>query len=44
MVAVAVAGAALGGRPVARMLPGAVALAALAGAAYLLAAQKVIPF
>ncbi|MFM7207455.1 MAG: YeiH family protein [Planctomycetaceae bacterium] len=44
VVAVAVAGAALGGRPAARMLPGAVALAALAGAAYLLSAQKVIHF
>jgi uncharacterized integral membrane protein (TIGR00698 family) len=42
VVAVAAAGATLGGRSVVRMLPGAVALAALAGAAYLLAAQKVI--
>jgi uncharacterized membrane protein YadS len=42
VVAVAVAGAALGGRAVGRMLPGAVALAALAGAASLLSAQKVI--
>ena len=44
VAAVAVAGAALAGRPVVRMLPGAVAVAALAGAAYLLAAQKVIHF
>jgi uncharacterized integral membrane protein (TIGR00698 family) len=44
VVAVAAAGAALGGRSVVRMLPGAVAVAVLAGVAYLLAAQKVIHF
>ena len=44
VVAVAVAGASLGGRPVARMLPGAAALAVLAALAYLLSAQKVIHF
>ncbi len=44
VVAVATAGAALGGRPVASMLPGAIAIAVLAGAAYLLSAQKVIHF
>jgi uncharacterized integral membrane protein (TIGR00698 family) len=44
VVAVAVAGTALGGRPVGSMLPGAIALALLAGGSYLLAAQKVIHF
>lgn len=44
VVVVAVAGAALGGRPVTRMLPGAVTLAALAALSYLLSAQKVIHF
>ena len=42
VVAVAAAGAALGGQPLGRILPGAATLAALAGAAYLLSAQKVI--
>jgi uncharacterized integral membrane protein (TIGR00698 family) len=44
LVAVTVAGAALRGRHVAPLLTGALALALLAGAAYLLAAQKVIHF
>jgi uncharacterized integral membrane protein (TIGR00698 family) len=44
VVAVAAAGAALHGRAVVRMLPGAVALAFLAGLAYLLSAQKVVHF
>lgn len=44
VVAVAVAGAVLGGRPAGGMLPGAVALALLAGTAYLLAAQQVVHF
>ena len=44
VVAVAIAGAALGGRSIAPMLGGAIALALLAGMAFLLAAQKVIHF
>jgi len=44
VVAVAVAGAALGGRTAVGVLPGAVGLAGLAASAYLLAAQKVIHF
>jgi uncharacterized membrane protein YadS len=44
VVAIAVAGAALRGRPVGLVLPGSLALASLAAAAYLLSAQKVIHF
>jgi uncharacterized integral membrane protein (TIGR00698 family) len=44
VVAVAVVGAALAGRSVGSILPGSIALALLAGMAYLLAAQKVIHF
>jgi len=44
VVAVAAAGAVLGGRSVGRMLPGSVVLVLLAGLAYLLASQKVIHF
>jgi len=44
VVAVALAGAALGGASVGRSLPGAAALAGLAASAYLLAAQQVIHF
>ena len=44
VVAVAVGGAALAGRSVGSILPGSIALALLAGMAYLLAAQKVIHF
>jgi hypothetical protein len=44
VVLVAAAGGLLGGRSAARLLPGAVAVATLAGTAYLLAAQKVVHF
>ena len=44
VVAIAAAGAALGGRSVRACLPGAILLAALAGLAYVLSGQKVIKY